>query len=159
MDEQPLALPSMMFGTDKEYYCPECLNGYFWDISEEPWNCKPCRHSTEITNAHHCLQCPTESRCTNCDLNYFPNFKQDGCMLPIDFCKSNPSQYSNDGEIFTCPDCMNGYFWDKKLNPTTGALIHAKCSSCGDDLSNCVSCLDEETCEVCEDGYMLQPDG
>ena len=44
VDEQPENLPYMSFKDEddiifEEYYCPECLTGYFWDIEAQPWTC------------------------------------------------------------------------------------------------------------------------
>lgn len=109
VDEQPEHLPSMNFTdpTDsseyEEYYCPECRTGYFWDMTNEPWSCQPCNRSSHITNAHHCLQCPSAYRCTDCDQNFFPTYLEDGCMLPISNCQVTPSEYAFNNTHFFCP--------------------------------------------------------
>lgn len=164
VDEQPKKLPSMVFGTGSdsftEFYCPECLTGYFWDTESAPWSCHPCNHSKSITNNQHCLQCPNSKRCTDCDLNYFPNYLQTGCMLPIANCKSNPSQYANDGLTFYCPECMDGHFIDTD-----------KCTMCPKvattespfpillPAGNCASCSSTTVCDECKPGFLLQPNG
>ncbi len=155
LDEQPAKLPNMLFGvaltTFTEFYCPECITGYFWDMEHEPWSCRPCNQSTYLENAHHCLQCPSSMRCTDCDMNYFPKYDQKGCMLPIANCKTNPSQYQNNGTHYFCPDCMIGHFRNE-----------TKCSACPAALTNsngCLTCSDNTTCAVCQSGYMRHPDG
>lgn len=154
VDEQPAALPTKEFTDFEEYYCPECLLGYFWDMENEPWSCRPCNQSDKLTNSHHCLQCPSAQRCTDCDQNFFPTFLQNGCMLPIANCKTNPAQYTNDGSVFVCPECMQGYYQEG-----------SSCKEClsdeeGDILfdGSCVACKDSTTCAQCAEGYMMHPD-
>jgi len=122
-------------------------------MSIEPWACRPCNQSTKLTNSHHCLQCPSAERCTDCDQNFFPTLLQNGCQLPISNCKTNPAQYTNNGADYVCPDCMTGFFQDE-----------GKCTKCpstkfGDILKDgsCVNCLDETKCGQCAAGLIMHP--
>ena len=71
-------------------------------------------------------------------------------MLPIENCKSNPSQYHHDMETYFCPECMDGYYRDGD-----------ECEECPAALqgNGCVTCIDETTCAECEDGYIMHPNG
>lgn len=120
--------------------------------------CRPCNNSQDISNANHCSICPTAQRCSECETVWFPTYMQDGCMLPIYNCQANPSEYSNDGSFFYCPQCTLGTYPAITDEGDSVCMDCPKVSEGGvvDDIGyGCISCITPDSCNLCTPGFIM----
>ena len=128
---------------EMEYYCEECLNGYYHDF--ELGICAPCDMGID-----GCTRCESEHVCEVCAVGLFLDFTKERCRPDITHCvaalegEPDRSWALGEDETFICPSCDPGFFWDWDAE---------NCVPCAED---CVKCS-EHFCIECEDH--LVPNG
>ena len=125
---------------NNRWICPNCSAGYYFndDIppGEQPY-CEPC----EVENCAVCELYP--DKCDECLEDFIPNYRGDACIEPIEFCETNPLNYDHNGDVWICPQCLQGYF---QLDDT--------CQKCTLD-PFCTSCSNNQECLSCSEGKIL----
>ena len=125
--------PAGLIVNGNAYDCPFCREGAYHDSSTD--ECKPCHFAIE-----NCELCPTANRCTKCSGGLIPNYLQTGCQAPIEYCKTKPDFYLNDGTDYICEHCIDGFYADG-----------GECVKCP-VIAGCSVCETETTCKRCVDG-------
>ena len=138
-----------------EYYCKDCLPGYFWSAKDRM--CLSC----DIDKCVECKEVDSTVTCTKCINGHLTSFDSLGCQKPFDNCNIplkiqikngqnlNPVTLSTGKKTWGCvtkqgeDNCKDEYFWDNtKVN----------CTKCSDNFSNCTLC-DASGCKLCQTGY------
>lgn len=151
----------------QQYLCPECKYGFgFYDNGSNS-ACMEC----ELIWDETCLDCDFEvetwtsslnpvwtNKCNNCSVGNILRFDRNGCQAPVENCKvpvaDQPAglvQSEDDLGLWTCDECMEGYF-----------EFEGVCLEC--DIEDCLVCSSTEICELCDnmneagEYLMLSPD-
>lgn len=116
--------------------CDKCANGYILNSN----TCVACGSSS----VSHCLNCPKDGKCTECDIGYFvdpSNFKCTTC---------NPNCITCSNSLSNCQSCVNNYI-----------LEGNSCESCvpGSSSTKCTSCPSNGKCISCQDGFYVNEFG
>lgn len=162
--QQPDGLSVEKYGDYYKYVCHQCVNGTFWQPpAEDDFESQgTCRHCSEVMPG--CTDCHSETRCLDCQESMFLTYKQDGCMKEIDFCRVSFGAYTNNGEVWTCPECVDGYFINVVEDPDTdlfysyyrenyAQIQSSSCTSCNYAIDNCWRCTNSTYCTLCYDDY------
>ena len=135
------------------YSCP-CIEGYAQNFNDF-MRCDKCEKIID-----HCLDCASALKCNQCEPGYTPSFNGMSCQLEIEFCQVTPNDYVSNGEIWVCPDCVDGYFsyegGCEKCSPMCLTCDEfSKCNECAGGLAwkdeTCIEFI--EDCEVPPEYY------
>ncbi|KAL4470426.1 hypothetical protein ABPG74_012037 [Tetrahymena malaccensis] len=123
--------------------CTQCIDGYFLKSG----SCESCNPSL------NCLTCIDKSSCLSCvkDKYIYPegkcDFCQEGYFTENNFCKKCSDNCQKCSSVSQCNQCSQGYFLKENV-----------CKQCSPSM-NCLTCLNEISCESCEPGKFIQSDG
>lgn len=80
----------------------------------------------------------SRNQCIKCFEPFTLTFDRSACILPYDHCIVTPSEYIADGNIWICPECAEGYYFDKE---------EEACLEC--DVEFCTKCSSADKCDAC----------
>ncbi|KAL4494497.1 hypothetical protein ABPG72_019907 [Tetrahymena utriculariae] len=122
--------------------CTQCIDGYFLKSG----SCEAC--STLL----NCLTCSDKLSCTSCfkDKYIYLDGKCDVCLqgyiIEDKFCKKCPEYCEKCSSVSQCTQCSQGYFLKGNI-----------CQQCTPQM-NCLTCLNESSCQSCEPGKFIKDD-
>ncbi|EWS76001.1 zinc finger lsd1 subclass family protein (macronuclear) [Tetrahymena thermophila SB210] len=123
--------------------CSQCTNRYFLKSG----NCEACNPSL------NCLTCSDQLSCTSCTKDKYINpdgqcdFCREGYFIENQFCKKCSDNCQKCSSVSQCIQCSQGYFLKGNV-----------CKQCTPQM-NCLTCINENSCESCEPGKFIQKDG